>query len=701
MKIEVAQHGRMTESGSSLLRLIQNQDIPLLDLIVREAIQNSLDAAKPGVSHVDVNIIVGEFSSRELNRNFDRIESALNRRYKGQKQFIAISDTHTVGLTGPVRYNDIQNNDFGNLLKLVYEISKPQQNEGSGGSWGLGKTIYFRAGIGLVIYYSRINLGGQYQSRLAACLVEDETKDDALIPYSGGVKRGIAWWGKKDGITGTTTIPVENTNEIRKILDVFGISQYKGDETGTTVIIPYINENVLLSEVYATNEELEYRPYWTNSVQEYLKVAIQRWYAPRLLNIHYTYGPYLSASINGTKLVVSNMLSVFRAIRELYILATGNPLSSENLISEGEVTPVVESVDIRGVLSTTSAGKIAYAKFTRKQLKMEPPENEKAPYQQIDNTYMQIEGGNGPIVMFTRQPGMIVGYDYDSQWTHGMPKSEPDSFILCLFVANSLNRLKNIKDPKTGDYMSLEEYIRQGEKADHASWTDRNIGGNNPRIIGKIQKNVISKIRKKYTEATPVTGEKRNIGLSHALANILLPNEDFGNRASGGSGTGNGAGGGSRERGSKKGGIRITSAPTYSYQRTIMPFEIYLVGARCLVSLQVITEFKRYEADVWEDDTEIGKEFPLTIDRISISSIEEILPAKGIIHKVSDYVDPDKRKMENDYISVEIRESAHMKTLSYFAAISKIGKCRISGEIEFTFEDPAVKGSLGYKEMKS
>lgn len=31
MRIEIAEHGRMTESGSSLLRLIQNQDIPLLD----------------------------------------------------------------------------------------------------------------------------------------------------------------------------------------------------------------------------------------------------------------------------------------------------------------------------------------------------------------------------------------------------------------------------------------------------------------------------------------------------------------------------------------------------------------------------------------------------------------------------------------------------------------------------------------------
>ena len=54
MRIEIAEHGRMTESGSSLLRLIQNQDIPLLDLLVRESVQNSLDAASNTLSLIHI-----------------------------------------------------------------------------------------------------------------------------------------------------------------------------------------------------------------------------------------------------------------------------------------------------------------------------------------------------------------------------------------------------------------------------------------------------------------------------------------------------------------------------------------------------------------------------------------------------------------------------------------------------------------------
>ncbi len=43
MKIEIAKQARMSERGNSLLRLIQNNELPILDLLVRESVQNSLD----------------------------------------------------------------------------------------------------------------------------------------------------------------------------------------------------------------------------------------------------------------------------------------------------------------------------------------------------------------------------------------------------------------------------------------------------------------------------------------------------------------------------------------------------------------------------------------------------------------------------------------------------------------------------------
>ena len=312
MDIELAEHSRMSESGSSLLRLIQNQDMPLLDLFIREAVQNALDAAKKDTTKVNVELLVGTFEAFKINNLLKGISDNLNKRYEAKSiyKYIAIRDSNTSGLTGPVSYKNVQDNKFGNLLKLVYENCKPQQQEGSGGSWGLGKTVYFRIGIGLVFYYSRIYQDGKFQSRMAACLVEDETKPNALIKQESGVKRGIAWWGKEVGKNATE--PITDEKKIAEVLHFFNIEEYSGEETGTTIIVPYINDELLLNQVYATNELITEKPYWVNSIEEYLTVAIQRWYAPRLLNTQYKLGPYLYAKVNGKQITVIKMLPLFQ-----------------------------------------------------------------------------------------------------------------------------------------------------------------------------------------------------------------------------------------------------------------------------------------------------------------------------------------------------------------------------------------------------
>ena len=126
MEIEIAEHGRMTESGSSLLRLIQNNNIPLLDLLVRESVQNSLDAAKEKAKSVNVEFVTGKFDAAALNAHFDRITQKLDKKYPSaygdHYDFIQIKDSGTNGLTGPVSYDDVENNQFGNLLKNLFII---------------------------------------------------------------------------------------------------------------------------------------------------------------------------------------------------------------------------------------------------------------------------------------------------------------------------------------------------------------------------------------------------------------------------------------------------------------------------------------------------------------------------------------------------------------------------------------------------
>ena len=527
MKIEIAEPGRMTQSGSSLLKLIQNNNMPILDLLVRESIQNSLDAKNGKDSYVTVEFFTGKFNKFLLNKELDGITHSLNKKYwKDEYKYIAVRDSNTVGLTGKLHYDEVTDNQYGNLLKLIYEISKPQEAEGAGGSWGLGKTVYFRVGIGLVIYYSRIiKQEGVYESRLAASLVENEMDTYSLIPaIPGKSKRGIAWWGQEIG--SNKTKPVTDEQYIKEVLDIFDIEPYEGELTGTTIIIPYIDEQMLLK-----NNQIEYKdgedesicPFWRSSIEEYLRIAIQRWYAPRLNNTKYPYGEFLRAKVNKRGIGMEDMEPAFQVVQSLYNKAISNEVMSDILLNDG-VECKVEDIILRKVLETTKAGTIAYTKVHRKILKTEYPNNKPEPYIYF-NCEVRDKEKNKPVLFFTRKPGMIVSYEDVGNWVDGINSSNKDEFIFAIFVLNSENKLAN-----TTEVYSLEEYVRKSEMADHTSWRDFSIGNVNPRIVSKVQGQVNNKISKQFSIEEEDITNRLNSGLGKMFGDLLLPPENFGKK---------------------------------------------------------------------------------------------------------------------------------------------------------------------------
>ena len=528
MDIEIAERGRMDQSGSSLLRLIQNNDLPTLDLFVRESIQNSLDAADKDSprDYVSVEFLCGEFESKKLCEKLDGITDALYSKYSNKEySYVAVRDSETVGLTGPMEAEEIEENQsHGNLQKLIYEISNPQDMEGAGGSWGLGKTVYFRVGMGLVIYYSRIKIGhNKYESRMAATLVEDERGKNPMIPKRGKKpRRGIAWWGERK--TPNHTVPITKEREINSILNIFDIPQYTDQETGTTIIIPYIDLDGLMDqnqEQYINSNGKPMIPYWSNYLDEYLKIAVQRWYAPRLNNPEYIYGKYLKANVNGKKLTRASIEPVFNAIRELYSAS----FESEGIERGEEFSEEisVENINIRNALADNStAGVISFAKIKRDSLRMGPPSNKYSP--EIYLNLRQNDGTqNRPIICFARKPGMIVSYEDDGKWVGNILPTEPDSYIIGVFRLNTENRISS--NPP----ISLEEYVRKSEMADHRSWNDHGeIKGYSEKPIDKIQGWISKKISEKFNENDQTGSVGVESGMGRYFAQILLPQQGFG-----------------------------------------------------------------------------------------------------------------------------------------------------------------------------
>lgn len=527
MQIEIAEPARMTQTGSSLIRLIQNNNMPVLDLLVRESIQNSLDARKPDSKFIDVNYITGKFQSDLLGNELEELSDSLFERYgENEYEFLAIRDFNTVGLTGVMDYKKVKNNEYGNLLKLVYEICKPQEAEGAGGSWGIGKTVYFRVGIGLVIYYSRIlNEQGDYEVRLAASLVENETDPNAMIPeYKGMSKRGIAWWGNR--VEENVTQPITEEKYINMFLSIFGITPYKDDETGTTIIIPYLNSEELLANnrvEYLNEQDQTIIPFWGYSLEKYISIATQRWYAPRLNNVHYKDGAYLRLKINDKGIGIDSMEPIFKVIQSLYNRA--NYIDNEDILSNVE-DKNVEAINVRKYLQDSTIGVLSFAKVTRELLQMNPPYNKPEPYMYFNNEIRDTDI-NRPTICFTRKPAMIVAYENVGAWVSKIDATKKNEYILGLFVLNSYNKLRNCKSTET-----LEEYIRKSEMADHTSWGDWSEGDYNPRLVSKIQNNVNKIVSRVFSKEKEKSTPKVNSGLGKMFGDLLLPPEGFGKGSS-------------------------------------------------------------------------------------------------------------------------------------------------------------------------
>ena len=218
-------------TGKAALKALQNEHTFNLDLLVRESIQNSSDAAIDGAQVVKVYYNTGSFQNDALSVYFDTITSKLDEKYGGKTcSYLEIRDLNTVGLTGETVKSKCTNDTKSNFMRLIFDMGKGQDQLNAGGNWGYGKTVYYRVGNGLVIYYSRIKKDEGYESRLMLTLIENEEKADALLRKDANNSAGRAWWGEKDKTT-NDFYPITYEPIINDFLAVFGIKPFGETET--------------------------------------------------------------------------------------------------------------------------------------------------------------------------------------------------------------------------------------------------------------------------------------------------------------------------------------------------------------------------------------------------------------------------------------------------------------------------------------
>ena len=610
MKINIPEQTPMSMSGSSVLSSIQNNSMSTIDLMIRESLQNSLDAGIDNIGiyrSVDVNYTIGKFTKTNLTNELEGISVDLKNKIKETEcSFISIEDKNTVGLNGKIKYSDAKEK-YGNFRKLVYEIAKPQTKEDAGGSWGYGKTVYFRVGIGLVVFYTRFKENGEYVERLACTYIEDETKYNSLLHNIKRNNRGIAWFGDEQN---GSPYPIENHDYISNFLKIFDLKCYAGRETGTKIIIPFINKKELLNDINYKKEYWNNNCFWKDNFEETLENSILQWYAPRINNKNYKEvfdKPFLKVYINNQKIKFNDDENCFfKVISELYNLAL---LNNYNISYNPDINHILD-YDVKTVkyskLKGKNSGSIAFCKIPIKSFELSP------------YTYIGIENntsnGNRPIIGFCRKPGMIVDYQISNKWADKIPNTPEDEILIGIFVLNSNAIFK--------DYFKLELYIRKSEMADHNAWDDVYIEEKNyGKVVATICKNT-KKIIQDSLKENELNKPRKIIGISQKLGKLFLPTTGYGSTPQ------TGIKPKPKEKSTitrSRNGSTLKTGNVININNTLssIDFELNLLNHNASIDISIlgIGNLNTWNNLMNKDNTVQKKAFPINIKQIQISTI--------------------------------------------------------------------------------
>lgn len=572
-------------TSDGIVNAQEDKTTPRLEALVRESLQNSLDASD-GSENLIVEFGYTEYDSAKLGEIFPDIATIIRSQ---PNHCLYVKDSGTVGLTGDIT------DKKANYCGLVKKIGQTGKDAGTlGGSWGKGKSVFYRQGIGFVIFYSRIGTNnGLFESRMNAVFANWKNLDYNPIPEWAG----ISIWGG-DRLRENDVTPVYDERVINEMLGVFGILPYSGDETGTVVIVPAVCENELLMDV-EEGVEHDTEKTWLTSVERCLDFYIQKWFSPRLNN-QVERKPTLKCMVNNIQ--VSLKYNLFRTLQSLY--NDTFDLSKKN----------VDYLRLRN--QNNSYGNVAWKICDENELWDTVSHD---PYKLCD-IHGVSEKGNRPIVAYVRSPGMFL--TFEDSFFDNLPETDSESYLMAVFRLNPDE--KTTVNLKNGKELSLEQYVRSTERSNHKEWRD--ISSSSDKFVY----NFMSQIKKKLSdqlksgESTKVSGRRATDG--RFVAERLFPDgsyihsmRDKTNPPKGGGGSGGGGRGGKKHPDVYPTDISEKQIP----EGVLKILSIQFVDVR-IARIRLGAFYSEKETvyrEKWESD--IGSDFPMSILSLSVLSFTD------------------------------------------------------------------------------
>jgi hypothetical protein len=273
------QSERYSPTGNASSEGVRNQlgrpDLDVIEVLIREAVQNSWDARLSDHSTVSFDISGWILSENQQQTLFERIlvdcpdNLGLSNFQEDSLLVLAISDRNTSGLMGPTRADLVSDSSVPrDFVDFVRNIGTPRDKHLGGGTYGFGKSsLYLASAVSTICVYTRCDTPNGKESRFMAVSLGPSFSINS--GEGKGMYTGRHWWGlrSEDGIVDPVTD--QSADELASSL---GIPGFEAEQTGTSllIIMPRVDE-YSLEDVHRKFESSLLWSFWPKMLHEYHK----------------------------------------------------------------------------------------------------------------------------------------------------------------------------------------------------------------------------------------------------------------------------------------------------------------------------------------------------------------------------------------------------------------------------------------------
>lgn len=422
---------------------------------VREAVQNSLDARRPGQSGpISVRIFVSgsksalslDASKRYFKGGWDHFhaEGSGLRDAPGRSdhcQFITYEDSGTTGLTGDVdQYHEVA--DVRNPFYYFFRAEGQSNKTDSGrGRWGLGKFVFPRCSRIRSFFAVTVRHDDRKRLLVGQSILRSHNIDDKSFTPDG-------WFGQKP-VKDEAASPVADQKFIDQFAEDFCLE--RGNDPGLSIVVPFCDERWTSAAVIDAIAQ----DYFYPIMKEDLVVTVEDADTQAVLNAH-TLASVVSQCSDSVREMIQPMLHLTQWALQ------------QHCDSDGGSSPASQTVDETSMILLSSfVGKAT--KWNRKAIDDDIFEKMRKTLHEKGRIAVRIPA----LVQYKNGLSKRTHFDAYIERAEGSPQKRPMFIRDSIVISDVRSRLmRDVYAIVAIDDAPLTGFLGDAENPAHTEWSE-------------------------------------------------------------------------------------------------------------------------------------------------------------------------------------------------------------------------------------